>query len=123
MTRCMAVMATISRLAATTTIGSYGTLGDGSDTADGGTGNDLLEVSGGGGDDALFVIANGSGVFVTRDGQPGGINVTNVEQITVTGGAGNDTIGVTGNVAALTHLTWMAGPVTITSPAATATIC
>jgi len=79
--------------------------GQGVDTFDGGTGNDLLEVTGTSGADTFFVTANGTGVFIAKDGQPGNINATNVEEITITGGAGNDTISVTGNVAALTHLT------------------
>jgi Ca2+-binding RTX toxin-like protein len=79
--------------------------GDGVDTADGGTGNDLLEVGGTGANDVFQIAANGLAVFVTKDAQSGNINATNVDEITVTGGIGDDTFAVVGNVAALTHLT------------------
>ncbi len=79
--------------------------GDGVDTADGGEGNDLLEVGGTSANDVFQIAANGVAVFVTKDGQSGNINATNVEEITVTGGIGEDTFAVSGNVAALTHLT------------------
>jgi len=84
--------------------------GDGVDTADGGNGNDVLEVSGTTGGDVFQVVANGSAVFVAKDGGTlGNINVTNVEEVKITGGAGNDTFSVTGNVAALTHVTLNGG--------------
>jgi Ca2+-binding RTX toxin-like protein len=79
--------------------------GDGVDTADGGSGNDVLEVGGTTGNDLFQIAANGLGVFLTKDGQPSNINATNVEEITVTGGLGDDVFAVVGNVAALTHLT------------------
>jgi Ca2+-binding RTX toxin-like protein len=79
--------------------------GDGFDTADGGSGNDVLDVSGTGAN-VFQIAANGSAVLVaTDDGALGNINVTGVEEISITGGIGEDVFAVLGNVAALTHLT------------------
>jgi Ca2+-binding RTX toxin-like protein len=81
--------------------------GDGLDTVDGGDGNDLLEVAGTKDGNVFSVVANGiSGVIVAEEGgQPAGVTATNVEEIKITGGAGDDTFSASGNIAALTHLT------------------
>jgi Ca2+-binding RTX toxin-like protein len=85
--------------------------GDGTDTVDGGTGNDVLEVRGTDSGDVFQIAANGlGGVIVVEDGgQPAGVTATAVEEIALIGGVGNDVFSATGNIAALTHLTFDGG--------------
>ncbi|WP_374377627.1 calcium-binding protein, partial [Dongia sp.] len=80
--------------------------GDGDDVADGGSGNDVLLVDGTKDGDVFQVAANGIGVTIAKEGTPSGsIAAINVEEITITGKEGDDVFTVSGNVAALTHIT------------------
>ncbi|HEY1290900.1 MAG TPA: calcium-binding protein, partial [Burkholderiales bacterium] len=72
---------------------------------DGGTGNDSVTANGTGGDDIIGIArdsANSIAVFAAG-GQP--VSITNVEQLLVEGGAGNDTIAGQNGIATFTHLT------------------
>jgi len=71
---------------------------------DGGAGNDSVTANGTGGDDVISLAFDGTGVAVFAEGGQA-VSVTNVEQLLVKGGAGNDTIVGQNGIAALTHLT------------------
>ena len=80
--------------------------GDGTDMADGGDGVDVLDVTGTDGGDVFQIVANGLGVLVTTQAAaPASVTATNVEEIKVMGGVGDDVFAATGNLAALAHLT------------------
>ena len=72
---------------------------------DGGSGVDSVTASGTAGDDVIGLALDGSGLIaVFGPGQPA-IDVTNVEQLKVSGGDGNDTITAGNGIATLTQLT------------------
>jgi Ca2+-binding RTX toxin-like protein len=71
---------------------------------DGGTGLDTVTANGSAGDDAIVVVADGTNVAVVSGNGPV-IAATNVEQLRLAGGYGNDTLSAVGNLAALTQLT------------------
>jgi Ca2+-binding RTX toxin-like protein len=71
---------------------------------DGGAGTDTVTANGTGGDDTIGIAFDGTGVAVFTPGSPA-ISVTDVEQLLVKGGDGNDTIAGQNGIAALTNLT------------------
>jgi Ca2+-binding RTX toxin-like protein len=68
--------------------------GDGSDTVDGGLGNDTLVFNGSSGDENFDISANGRGATLTRDIGGVTMNLTNMETIDVNALGGADTITV-----------------------------
>jgi VCBS repeat-containing protein len=72
--------------------------GDGNDEIRGGAGTDTLEITGSAGDNVFRVenLDNNDKLEVTVDG--GHLSVTGVEEITIVGGGGNDTLIVGGNL-------------------------
>jgi Ca2+-binding RTX toxin-like protein len=80
--------------------------GDGTDTVDGGTGSDSLEVNGGNGADNLTVVPDGVHVHVQGEGATAfDIDTTRVESITVAGNGGDDVITARNGLATLVQLT------------------
>ncbi|CDZ48038.1 DUF5801 repeats-in-toxin domain-containing protein [Neorhizobium galegae] len=74
------------------------TKGDGADIIDGGADTDVLNVNGSNGDNT-FTIANSNNDAKLELGVDTVVSsVTNVENIVITGGAGNDTLTVSGNL-------------------------
>jgi len=71
---------------------------------DGGAGNDNVTATGTVGDDVIGIAFDGTGVAVFAQGGQA-ISVTNIEQLLVESGSGNDTIVGQNGIAALTHLT------------------
>ena len=73
---------------------------------DGGTGVDTVTANGTGGDDSIGIARDGLGnIAVFTPGQTAFIDVTNVEQLKVVGGNGNDTIAAQNGIGQLTQLT------------------
>ena len=72
--------------------------GDGNDEIRGGAGTDTLAITGSAGDNVFRVenLDNNDKLEVTVDG--GHLSVTGVEEITIVGGGGNDTLIVGGNL-------------------------
>ena len=75
---------------------------------DGGAGIDSVTANGTGGDDVINAVADGTNGAVVSGSGPI-IGTTGVEQLRLAGGNGNDTLAATGNVAALTQLTFDGG--------------
>jgi Ca2+-binding RTX toxin-like protein len=75
---------------------------------DGGAGTDSVTANGTGGDDVIGAIADGTNVAVVSGSGPI-IGTTGVEQLRLAGGLGNDTLTATGNLAALTRITFDGG--------------
>ncbi|TWF54972.1 beta strand repeat-containing protein [Neorhizobium alkalisoli] len=74
------------------------TTGDGVDTIDGGADTDTLNVTGSAANN-VFTISNNDGDAKLEVGVDGSTSsVTNVEEIVINGGAGNDTLTVSGNL-------------------------
>jgi Ca2+-binding RTX toxin-like protein len=71
---------------------------------DGGEGIDTITASGTGGDDTIGIAFDGTGVAVFTPGSSA-ISVSNVEQLLIKGGAGNDTLSASNGIATLTNLT------------------
>jgi len=72
---------------------------------DGGTGNDSVTASGTGGDDDIGIARDGTNNVAVFAAGGQVIDVTNVEHLLVQGGAGNDTISGQNGIATLTQLT------------------
>jgi Ca2+-binding RTX toxin-like protein len=80
--------------------------GDGSDVADGGDGIDTLEVNGGNGTETFTITPNGSRVRFDRvDPAPFSIDAGAVEKIVVNANGGDDTIVAGNGLATLVQLT------------------
>ena len=72
-------------------------------------GSDTLHINGTGAGDMIGVLTDGQNVALTGVGNIL-VEATGVENIVVTGGAGNDTINASGLIAGLTQLTIDGGP-------------
>jgi Ca2+-binding RTX toxin-like protein len=80
--------------------------GDDTDLNEGGTGNDTVEVNGGGGAETFTATANGNRVRFDRlDLAPFMIDIGTSENLTLNANAGNDSFSATGNLAALIAIT------------------
>ncbi len=80
--------------------------GDDTDLHEGGTGNDTSEVNGGNGAEVFTVTANGSRVRFDRlDPAPFSIDIGTTENLVVNMNGGNDFFSATGNLAALINIT------------------
>ena len=72
---------------------------------DGGAGNDSVTANGTGGDDVIGIARDGTNSIAVFSGSGPIIDVTNVEHLLVRGGAGNDTLAAQNGIGALTQLT------------------
>ncbi|AWM06597.1 beta strand repeat-containing protein [Bradyrhizobium symbiodeficiens] len=80
--------------------------GDDSDLMEGGEGIDTAEVNGGNGSEAFAITANGARVRFDRvDPAPFSLDIGTTENLVVNAGGGDDVITATGNLAALINLT------------------
>jgi Ca2+-binding RTX toxin-like protein len=79
--------------------------GDGSDVVDGGSGTDTLVFNGSSANEVIAVGPNGSHVLVSRDVGNVVMDISNVENVTINAGAGDDVIFATNGLAPLTKLT------------------
>jgi Ca2+-binding RTX toxin-like protein len=80
--------------------------GDDSDLMEGGAGIDTAEVNGGGGSEQFTVTANGTRVRFDRlDPAPFALDVGTTENLVVNMNGGDDTFSATGNLASLINLT------------------
>jgi Ca2+-binding RTX toxin-like protein len=80
--------------------------GDDTDLHEGGAGNDTSEVNGGGGAEVFTVTANGTRVRFDRlDPAPFSIDIGTTENLVVNMNGGNDHFSATGNLAALINIT------------------
>jgi Ca2+-binding RTX toxin-like protein len=80
--------------------------GDDTDLNEGGDGTDTVEVNGGNGDEAFTVTANGTRVRFDRvNPAPFSIDIGTSENLVVNMNGGNDTFSATGNLAALIQIT------------------
>jgi Ca2+-binding RTX toxin-like protein len=79
--------------------------GDGSDAVDGGSGTDTLVFNGSSANEIIAVGPNGSHVVVSRDVGNVAMDVSNIENVTINAGAGDDIIFATNGLAPLTSLT------------------
>jgi Ca2+-binding RTX toxin-like protein len=80
--------------------------GDDTDLFEGGAGTDTAEVSGGGGAEVLAITANGQRVRFDRlDPAPFAIDIGTSENLVLNANGGDDAISTTGNLAALIQLT------------------
>jgi len=80
--------------------------GDDSDLMEGGTGIDTAEVNGGNGAEVFTVTANGSRVRFDRlDPAPFALDIGTTENLVVNMNGGNDTFSATGNLASLIQIT------------------
>jgi Ca2+-binding RTX toxin-like protein len=80
--------------------------GDDSDLFEGGAGIDTAEVNGGNGAEVFTIIANGSRVRFDRvDPAPFFIDIGTTEKLVLNANGGNDLISTAGNLAALIELT------------------
>ncbi|HJR21212.1 MAG TPA: calcium-binding protein, partial [Dongiaceae bacterium] len=80
--------------------------GDASDLMDGGTGIDIAIVNGAAAGETFTVAANGAAVRFDRTSQiPFGLDIQATERLVISAGGGDDTLNVTGNLAALLSLT------------------
>lgn len=79
--------------------------GDGTDLFEGGSGIDVIEVNGGNGDEVFTVTANGTRVRFDRiSPAPFSLDVGTAEQLVVNMNGGNDQFSATGNLAALIQI-------------------
>jgi Ca2+-binding RTX toxin-like protein len=80
--------------------------GDDTDLNEGGTGSDTVEVNGGGADEVFTTTANGTRVRFDRlDPAPFSIDIGTSENLVLNANGGNDTFSATGNLAALIQIT------------------
>jgi len=80
--------------------------GDDTDLAEGGDGIDTVEVNGGNGAEVFAITANGERVRFDRvDPAPFAIDIGTSENLVLNANGGDDTVSVTGNVAALISIT------------------
>ncbi|WP_128924713.1 beta strand repeat-containing protein [Bradyrhizobium guangxiense] len=80
--------------------------GDDSDLMEGGEGIDTAEVNGGNGSETFAITANGTRVRFDRvDPAPFSLDIGTTENLVVNAGGGDDIITATGNLAALINLT------------------
>ncbi|MGF7147606.1 Ca2+-binding RTX toxin-like protein [Sphingomonas zeicaulis] len=80
--------------------------GDDTDLAEGGDGTDTVEVNGGNGDALFTITANGARVRFDRlDPAPFSLDIGTAERLVLTAGGGDDTVSATGNLAALIQIT------------------
>ena len=80
--------------------------GDDTDLFEGGAGIDTTVVNGGGGDETFTTTANGTRVRFDRlDPAPFAIDMGTMERLEVNMGGGNDTFSATGNLATLINIT------------------
>lgn len=64
--------------------------GDGADVAEGGDGQDAVQMNGSGGTDSFVAVANGTRVAMQLDGGPGFLDIGTVETVPVALGHGTD---------------------------------
>jgi Ca2+-binding RTX toxin-like protein len=80
--------------------------GDDTDLNEGGTGSDTVEVNGGGGDEQFTTTANGTRVRFDRlNPAPFSIDIGTCEQLVLNANGGADSFSATGNLAALIQIT------------------
>ena len=80
--------------------------GDDTDLNEGGAGTDTVEISGGGGAEAFTATANGSRVRFDRlNPAPFAIDIGTSENLVLNANGGDDTFSATGNLAALIQIT------------------
>ena len=80
--------------------------GDDTDLFEGGSGTDTVEVNGGGGAEVFAITANGQRVRFDRlDPAPFAIDIGTSENLVLNANGGNDIVSATGNLAALIQLT------------------
>jgi Ca2+-binding RTX toxin-like protein len=80
--------------------------GDDTDLNEGGTGDDTVEVNGGGGAEVFTVTANGTRVRFDRlDPAPFSIDIGTSENLVLNANGGHDRFSATGNLAALIKIT------------------
>jgi Ca2+-binding RTX toxin-like protein len=80
--------------------------GDDTDLFEGGAGTDTVEVNGGGGAEVFAITANGQRVRFDRlDPAPFAIDIGTSEKLVLNANGGDDRISTTGNLAALIQLT------------------
>ena len=81
-------------------------LGDDTDLNEGASGDDTVEVNGGGGGEVFATTANGTRVRFDRlDPAPFAIDIGTVESLVLNANGGNDSHAATGNLAALIKIT------------------
>ncbi|MEQ1952600.1 calcium-binding protein [Mesorhizobium sp. CN2-181] len=79
--------------------------GDGTDLMEGGDGTDTAEVNGSGGSEEFSITANGTRVRFDRlNPSPSALDIGTTENLVVNMGDGDDTISMTGNLAALIQI-------------------
>jgi Ca2+-binding RTX toxin-like protein len=80
--------------------------GDDTDLNEGGAGDDTVEVNGGGGGEVFTATANGTRVRFDRlDPAPFSIDIGTSENLVLNANGGNDSFSATGNLAALIQIT------------------
>jgi Ca2+-binding RTX toxin-like protein len=80
--------------------------GDDTDLNEGGAGTDVVEINGGNGDEAFTATANGTRVRFDRlNPAPFSIDIGTSEQLVLNANGGNDSFSATGNLAALIQIT------------------
>jgi Ca2+-binding RTX toxin-like protein len=80
--------------------------GDGTDLMEGGDGADTAEVNGSNGSEEFTITANGTRVrFDLLNPSPSALDIGTTENLIVNMGDGDDTISMTGNLAALINIT------------------
>ncbi len=80
--------------------------GDDTDLNEGGAGTDTVEVNGGGGAEQFTTTANGTRVRFDRlNPAPFSLDIGTCEQLVLNAGGGNDSFSATGNLAALIQIT------------------
>jgi Ca2+-binding RTX toxin-like protein len=80
--------------------------GDDTDLNEGGDGSDTIEVNGGGGAEAFTTTANGTRVRLDRlDPAPFALDIGTSEKLVLNANGGNDSFSATGNLAALIQIT------------------
>jgi Ca2+-binding RTX toxin-like protein len=80
--------------------------GDDTDLNEGGAGTDTVEVNGGGGDEVFTTTANGARVRFDRiNPAPFSIDIGTSEKLVLNANGGNDSFSATGNLAALIQIT------------------
>jgi Ca2+-binding RTX toxin-like protein len=80
--------------------------GDGTDLNEGGSGTDTVEVNGGNGDEVFTATANGTRVrFDRTNPAPFSIDIGTSEKLVLNANGGNDSFSATGNLASLIQIT------------------
>ena len=80
--------------------------GDDTDLNEGGSGDDMVEINGGGGAEVFTVTANGTRVRFDRlDPAPFSIDIGSSENLVLNANGGDDSFSATGNLAALIKIT------------------